>query len=330
MKAWICDSPTGVDAITWTQRPTPMPKADELLIRVAAAGLNFPDLLIVQNKYQFKPEPPFVPGAEFAGVIEVIGEAVSGFYVGQSIACLAGVGGFATHAVVKAALCMPVPDAMPLTDAAALIMTYGTGHHALYDRAQLKAGETLLVLGAAGGVGTAAIQLGKALGAHVIAAASGAQKCALCAQAGADQTIDYGALKDPGDIREAIKSLTAARGVDVVYDPVGGDWAEPVFRSLAWRGRYLVIGFAAGQIPRLPLNLALLKGASVVGVFYGGFAKQEPGANAAMLRDLARLCQQGRIKPVIETTLPMSELKQAYAMLQSRSVMGKLVLHNNA
>ena len=329
MQAWICDSPTGVDALRWMEQPTPQPKAGEVLIRIGAAGLNFPDLLIVQNKYQFKPEPPFVPGAEFAGVIEAVGEGVSVNQIGQAVACLAGTGGFATHAVVRLALCMPLPPKVPLSDGAALIMTYGTTHHALFDRGQLQSGETLLVLGAAGGVGTAAIQLGKAIGAHVIAAASSEEKCALCRALGADQTINYGAFKSPTDLREAIKSLTAGRGVDVIYDPIGGEWAEPAFRSIAWRGRYLVIGFAAGDIPSLPLNLTLLKGASVVGVFYGGFAKQEPGANAAMLGELAGLYSRGLIKPVIDTELPMRELKQAYTKLQSRSVLGKVVLLND-
>ncbi len=329
MQAWICQSPTGVEALNWTETPTPTPKAGEVLIRIGAAGLNFPDLLIVQNKYQFKPEPPFVPGAEFAGVIEALGQGVQSLRVGQAVACLAGTGGFATHATVDARLCMPLPDGVPMADAAALIMTYGTSYHALRDRAKMQPGETLLVLGAAGGVGTAAIQLGKALGARVIAAASSADKCALCRELGADETIDYGAFKAPGEMREAIRLLTDGRGVDVVYDPIGGDLAEPVFRSIAWRGRYLVIGFAAGQIPSLPLNLALLKGASVVGVFYGGFAKKEAAANATLLQELGALYLKGQIKPVLQQQLPMRELMQAYDLLQSRSVLGKLVLLND-
>lgn len=329
MHAWICQSPTGVDALDWASSPTPQPQAGEVLIRIGAAGLNFPDLLIVQNKYQYKPEPPFVPGAEFAGVIEALGEGVQSLRVGQAVACLAGTGGFATHTALDARLCMPLPDGFPIADAAALIMTYGTSYHALRDRAQLQAGETLLVLGAAGGVGTAAIQLGHAMGARVIAAASSAEKCALCRELGAAETIDYSAFKQPADMREAIRVLTNGQGVDVVYDPVGGDLAEPVFRSMAWRGRYLVIGFAAGQIPSLPLNLALLKGASLVGVFYGGFAKKEPLANAALLKELAGLYLKGQIKPVIHHQLPMRELMQAYELLQSRSILGKLVLVND-
>lgn len=329
MQAWTCHSPTGVEALSWTETATPKPKPGEALIRIGAAGLNFPDLLIVQNKYQFKPEPPFVPGAEFAGVIEALGEGVQSFRVGQAVACLAGIGGFATYATVDARLLMPLPDGVPMADAAALIMTYGTSYHALRDRAHLQPGETLLVLGAAGGVGTAAIQLGKALGARVIAAASSDAKCALCKRLGADETINYGAFAQPGEMREVIKSLTDSQGVDVIYDPIGGPWAEPAFRSIAWRGRYLVIGFAAGQIPSLPLNLALLKGASLVGVFYGAFAKHEPAANKAMLNELAGLYALGQIKPVVDTCLPMQDLKHAYELLQSRSVLGKLVLLND-
>jgi NADPH2:quinone reductase len=259
-----------------------------------------------------------------------LGEGVTPLKVGQRVACLGGIGGFGTHAVVPAQICLPLPDALSLDEAAALIMTYGTSHHALFDRAALKAGETLLVLGASGGVGTAAIQLGKAAGARVIAAASSEAKCALCRSLGADETLLYGGGQSPQALREAIKSLTAGRGPDVVYDPVGGELAEPVFRSIAWRGRYLVIGFAGGQIPALPWNLMLLKGASLVGVFYGDFARKEPQANAAMLAQLADWVVQGKIKPVIDLRLPMTELKAAYARMGSRAVMGKVVLHNPA
>lgn len=328
MQAWVCDTPTGVDALQWQTCPTPEPKAGEVLVAIKAASLNFPDLLIVQNKYQFKPELPFVPGAEFAGVVQALGEGVSHLKLGQGVACLAGTGGFATHALANAHACLSVPDGFPLDEAAALIMTYGTTHHALLDRAQLKAGETLLVLGAAGGVGSAAIQLGKTLGARVIAAASNEEKCALCRRLGADATIVYGQTSAPAQFRDAIKTLTDGKGPDVIYDPVGGDLAEPAFRSIAWRGRYLVVGFAAGQIPALPLNLMLLKGASLVGVFYGGFARQEPQANAAMLAELAQLYMQGKIKPVIDSRRPMVDLKAAYAHMGSRGVMGKVVMVN--
>lgn len=324
MHAWLCENPTGIDALTWQELPTPVPKAGEVLLEIKAASLNFPDILIVQNKYQIKPPLPFVPGSEYAGTVAAVGEGVTHLQVGQSLACLSGTGGFATHAIATAAMCMPLPTGFPLVDAAAFIMIYATSHHALVDRAQLKAGETVLVLGAAGGVGTAAIQIAKAMGARVIAAASTQEKCDLCQSIGADAVINYGTE----NLREAIKSLTDGKGPDVIYDPVGGDLAEPAFRSIAWRGRYLVVGFASGPIPSLPLNLALLKGASIVGVFWGDFAKREPKANAAMMMELAQWYAQGKIKPVIDRTMPMAELKAAYAHMGSRAVMGKLVMVN--
>ncbi|WP_296872718.1 NADPH:quinone oxidoreductase family protein [Tibeticola sp.] len=324
MHAWLCENPVGVDALVWKEVPTPTPGAGEVLIRIEAASLNFPDLLIVQNKYQFKPPLPFVPGSEYAGIVEAVGEGVTQLRVGQRVACLSGTGGFATHTVAKAALCLPLPPAFPAVDAAAFIMTYATSHHALLDRGALKPGETVLVLGAAGGVGTAAIQIAKVAGARVIAAASTDEKCALCQRLGADATVNY----SRDNLRDALKALTDGRGPDVIYDPVGGELAEPAFRSIAWRGRYLVIGFAAGPIPALPMNLPLLKGASLVGVFWGDFARREPQANAAMLAELARWAAEGRIKPVIDRTMPMAELKAAYARMASRAVMGKLVMVN--
>ena len=324
MHAWLCTNPTGVDALTWQELPTPAPKAGEVLIAIKAASLNFPDLLIVQNKYQMKPPLPFVPGSEYAGVIEAVGEGVKHLAVGQHVACLSGTGGFATHTIAPAALCMPLPAGFPFVDAAAFIMIYATSHHALIDRAQLKAGETVLVLGAAGGVGTAAIQIAKIAGARVIAAASTDEKCALCKWIGADDTINY----TTENLRERIKELTGGKGPDVIYDPVGGDMSEQAFRSIAWRGRHLVVGFASGPTPSLPLNLPLLKGASIVGVFWGGFAKAEPKANAAMMAELAGWYAAGKIKPVIDSTMPMAELKAAYAHMGSRGVKGKLVMVN--
>jgi NADPH2:quinone reductase len=324
MHAWLCKDPVGVDQLVWSEIPTPAPAAGEVLVEIKAASLNFPDLLIVQNKYQMKPPLPFVPGSEYAGVVRALGDGVRHLKVGQPVACLSGTGGFATHTLAPAALCLPLPDAFPFVDAAAFIMTYATSHHALVDRAQLQAGETLLVLGAAGGVGTAAIQIGKALGARVIAAASTDEKCTLCISLGADATINY----SQENLRDALKTLTAGKGPDVVYDPVGGDLTEAAFRSIAWRGRYLVVGFAAGPIPALPLNLALLKGASLVGVFWGDYAKREPRANAAMLQELVGWYAAGRIKPVIDRTMPMADLKAAYARMGSRAVQGKLVLVN--
>ena len=324
MHAWLCENPTGVDALNWKELPTPSPKAGEVLLEIKAASLNFPDTLIVQNKYQIKPPLPFVPGSEYAGVVQAVGEGVTHLKVGQAVACLSGTGGFATHTIAPAAMCMPLPNGFPMVDAAAFIMIYATSHHALVDRAQLKAGETVLVLGAAGGVGTSAIQIAKAMGARVIAAASTDEKCALCKKIGADETINYATT----NLRDALKELTGGKGPDVIYDPVGGDLAEPALRSIAWRGRYRVVGFAAGPIPALPFNLALLKGASIVGVFWGEFAKREPKANAAMMMELAQWYGTGKIKPVIDRTMPMAELKAAFAHMGSRAVMGKLVMVN--
>lgn len=328
MHAWLCENPTGVDALQWKELPTPEPGAGQVLIRIEAASLNFPDLLIVQNKYQMKPPLPFVPGSEYAGVVEAVGDGVKHLKPGQRVACLSGTGGFGTHTLAPAALCMPLPEGFPAVDAAAFIMIYATSYHALMDRAQLKAGETVLILGAAGGVGTAAIQIAKAAGARVIAAASSDEKCALCTALGADATINYAQHGPLSSLRDEIKRLTDGKGPDVIYDPVGGDFAEPAFRSIAWRGRYLVVGFASGPIPSLPLNLALLKGASIVGVFWGDFAKREPQANAAMMQALAGMYAKGQVKPVIDQTLPMAELHKAYAIMGSRSVKGKLVLVN--
>jgi len=324
MHAWLCENPIGVEALQWKELPTPVPKAGEVVIAIKAASLNFPDLLTVQNKYQFKPPLPFVPGSEYAGVVEAVGEGVTHLKIGDPVAAIGSSGGFGTHACVAAAGVMPLPKGFAFDDASAFVMTYGTTHHALLDRAQLKAGETLLVLGAAGGVGTAAIQIGKVIGARVIAAASSDEKCDFCKTLGADATINYGS----GNIRDELKKLTDGKGPDVVYDPVGGDLAEPVFRSIAWRGRYLVVGFAQGGIPALPLNLALLKGASIVGVFWGDFARREPKANAAGLAELARWYGEGKIKPVIDQRLPMNELPAAYARMGSRKVRGKLVMVN--
>jgi len=324
MHAWLCENPTGVDALTWKELPTPQPGPGEVLIAIEAASLNFPDLLIVQNKYQMKPTLPFVPGSEYAGVVQAVGDGVQHLTPGQSVACLSGTGGFGTHTIASAKLCLALPKDFSFVDAAAFIMTYATSYHALMDRAQLKAGETVLILGAAGGVGTSAIQIAKAAGAKVIAAASTDEKCALCTSLGADATINY----QRENLREALKSLTDGKGPDVIYDPVGGEYTEPAFRSIAWRGRYLVIGFAAGPIPSLPLNLPLLKGASIVGVFWGELARREPQANQALMGALLAWYADGKIKPVIDRTMPMAELKAAFAHMGSRGVMGKLVMVN--
>jgi len=302
MHAWMCETLDGPAALAWRELPTPQPAADEVLVAIHAASLNFPDLLIT--------------------IVEAVGSAVTHLRPGMPVAALGGHGGFATHACVKALQVMPLPPGFALRDAAAFAFTYGTAHHALIDRGALAAGETVLVLGAAGGVGTAAIQIAKAAGATVIAAASTEEKCALCRTLGADVAINYA----EGDLREALKQATGGRGVDVVFDPVGSAWAEPAFRSIAWRGRYLVVGFAGGQIPALPWNLALLKGASLVGVFWGDFVRREPAANARMLGVLAAQYAAGQVKPVIDETIPLSQLARAYDRLEHRRVLGKLVV----
>ena len=324
MHAWTCETLDGVEALQWRESPTPEPKAGEVRIAIKAASLNFPDLLIVQGKYQFKPPLPFVPGSEYSGIVEAVGEGVTHLKVGSAVAAIAGTGGFGTHACIDASRALALPPGFDIDDGAAFAFTYGTSHHALIDRAQLQPGETVLVLGAAGGVGTAALQIAKAAGAKVIAAASTDAKCALCRELGADATLNYSTQ----DLRETLKALTGGRGPDVVYDPVGGAWAEPVFRSIAWRGRYLVVGFAGGGIPALPWNLALLKGASIVGVFWGDFVKREPQASAQGLAQLAQWYAQGKIKPVLDRKLPMSEIRTAYERMGSRQVLGKLLLVN--
>ena len=324
MNVWQCENPTGVEALRWVNLPTPQPAPGEVLIRIQAASLNFPDLLIVQNKYQMKPELPFVPGSEFAGIIEAVGEGVTHLKPGQSVACLKGTGGFGTHTLAPAKLCLPLPSDFDPVDAAAFIMIYATSYHALIDRAELKPGETVFILGAAGGVGTSAIQIAKAAGARVIAAASSAEKCDLCLKLGADETINY----SEGSFREKLKAMTDGKGPDVIYDPVGGEYSEPALRSIAWRGRYLVVGFASGPIPSIPLNLALLKGASIVGVFWGEFARREPDNNAAMMSKLIEWYSEKRIKPVIDCTMPMRQLPAAYSRMNQRLVMGKLVMVN--
>ena len=326
MQAWLCVTLDGIDAMRWQTLPTPEPAAGEVRIAIEAASLNFPDLLTVVGKYQVKPPLPFVPGSEFAGRVDALGAGVRHLKVGDAVAAIGSHGGFATHACVSAAHVMPLPPGFDIADGAAFAFTYGTSHHALMDRAALQPGETVLVLGAAGGVGTAALQIAKAAGARVIAAASSDEKCALCSQLGADAAINYNTTP----LREALKEATRGKGPDVVYDPVGGELAEPAFRGIAWRGRYLVVGFASGGIPALPWNLALLKGASVVGVFWGDFVRREPEKHAAAMAQLAQWYAQGRVKPVIDIRLPMTELPAAYARMGSRQVRGKVLLVNTS
>lgn len=322
MHAWLCTSNGGPDALTWAELPTPEPQAGEVRIQVRAASLNFPDILITEGKYQMRPAWPFVPGSEYAGSIDALGSGVEHLAVGDPVAVVAGTGGFGTMACTPAERVLPLPAGFPWPDAAALAFTYGTSHHALVDRGQLQAGETLLVLGAAGGVGSAAVQIGKAMGARVLAAASSEEKCAACLAMGADATINY----DREPLREALAKLTGGKGPDVIYDPIGGALAEAAFRSIAWRGRYLVVGFAAGSIPALPWNLALLKGASVVGVFWGEFIKREAQASQAALVELMSRYAEGKVRPRIDRVMPIADLKEAYALMRTRQVMGKLVL----
>jgi NADPH2:quinone reductase len=324
MKAWLCSKPVGVDALAWADLPTPDPRPGEVRVAIRAASLNFPDLLVVQGKYQVKPTPPFVPGAEFAGVVDALGAGVTHLKPGDAVAAIGTTGGFATHACLPATQVIALPAGFDVDDAAAFTFTYGTAYHALVDRAALQPGETAVVLGAAGGVGTAALQVAKAAGARVLAAVSTDIKCNRCRELGADDALNY----TREDVRERLKVFTEGRGADVVFDPVGGELAEPVFRSIAWRGRYLVIGFAGGAIPALPWNLPLLRGASVVGVFFGEFVRRESQAFAGAFAQLARWYAQGRVKPVIDVRLPMSALPEAYARMNSRQVIGKLLLVN--
>jgi NADPH2:quinone reductase len=289
---------------------------------VKAASVNFPDVLIIQNKYQFKPPLPFSPGSELAGVVKAVGSAVTAFRPGDRVMAFTTYGAFAEEVKTEAARLLPLPQNMDFVTGAAFVLTYGTSDHALRDRAALKAGETLLVLGAAGGVGLAAIEIGKALGARVIACASSEEKLAVCRSHGAAEGINYAT----DDLRERIKALTDGRGIDVVYDAVGGPYTEPAFRSLAWRGRLLVVGFAAGEIPKLPLNLPLLKGASVVGVFWGDFARREPKAFGASMQQLGAWYGEGRLKPHVSQTLPLERAAEAIRLLASRQAKGKVVV----
>jgi NADPH2:quinone reductase len=322
MKAVVCKQYGPPESLVYEELPSPTPGAGEVVVSVKAASVNFPDVLIIQNKYQFKPPLPFSPGSELAGVVKEAGSGVSGFRPGDRVMAFTTYGAFAQEVKTEATRLLPLPEKMDFVTGAAFVLTYGTSDHALRDRGGLKAGETLLVLGAAGGVGLAAIEIGKALGAHVIACASSDEKLAVCRQHGADAGINYATE----DLRERIKVLTEARGVDVVYDAVGGPYTEPAFRSLAWRGRLLVVGFAAGEIPRLPLNLALLKGASVVGVFWGDFARREPREFAQSMKQLARWYAEGRLKPHVSQTLPLEKAAEAIKLLASRQAKGKVVV----
>lgn len=322
MRAVLCKTLGLPETLVVEDVPSLSAGKGQVVVSVKAAGVNFPDTLIIQGKYQFKPELPFSPGGEVAGVIKCVGEGVSGIKPGDRVIAAATWGGFAEELLTDANRVMPMPDGMDFVPASAFLLTYGTSYHALVDRAQLKVGETLLVLGASGGVGLAAIQLGKALGARVIAAASSDAKLAVCRAQGADEVINYATE----DLRSRVKVITAGKGVDVVYDPVGGPYSEPALRDMAWNGRFLVVGFAAGDIPKVPLNLALLKGCSIVGVFWGAFTKQEPERNQRNNEALMRLYIEGRIKPHIHATYPLERAAEALNEVLMKRVSGKVVL----
>jgi NADPH2:quinone reductase len=322
MRAVLCRRFGPPTSLAIEDVPSPVAGAGQIVVTTHACGVNFPDTLIIQGRYQIKPDFPFSPGGEIAGVVKEVGEGVTHFKVGDRVLAATTYGGYAEEVVAEAKRTLPIPEGMDFVTAAAFVLTYGTSHHALKDRAQLQAGETLLVLGAAGGVGLAAVELGKLMGARVIAAASSPEKLAVCRAQGADELIDYVSE----DLRARIKALTDGKGVDVVYDPVGGDYSEPALRSMAWNGRFLVVGFAAGAIPNLPLNLPLLKGCSVVGVFWGGFTRIEPERNQANLKELAQWAAEGRLKPHVSAHYPLERVADALQALMDRKVQGKVVL----
>lgn len=334
MKALLCKAYGPPETLVLEEVAKPAPGAGDALISVKAAGVNFPDVLIIENKYQFKPPLPFSPGAEVAGVIESVGEGVKNLRPGMRVLASVGWGGYAEGVVARASRVFPIPDTMDFETAAALLLTYGTSHHALKDRAKLKAGESLLVLGAGGGVGIAAVELGRAAGARVIAAASSDEKLAFARECGAHETLKYPAGRLDRDAQKAlsdeIKRLTGGEGANVVYDPVGGDYAEPALRATAWEGRYLVVGFAAGEIPKVPLNLALLKGCDIQGVFWGAFTEREPAKNRENVRELMELFTAGRIRPRVSKVYPLARAKEALADLSARRAMGKLVISMSA
>ncbi len=329
MKALLSRAPGGPPTLTLEDVAGPTPGAHEVAIAIHACGVNYPDALIIEDRYQFKPQRPFSPGGEIAGAIAAVGEAVTNLKVGDHVLASIGWGGMAEMAVADSRRVVPIPASMPFDEAAALLMTYGTTIYALKDRAALKSGESLLVLGAAGGVGSAAIELGKAMGARVIAAVSSPEKAEACKAWGADSTVVYpsGPFDRDGQKRlaELIKSACGENGVDVIYDAVGGDYSEAALRAIAWEGRFLVIGFPAG-IPKLPLNLTLLKSCQVIGVFWGAFATRFPEKNAANTSELFALYEKGLIKPRVSRRFPLSEAADAISWVAGRNALGKVVV----
>ena len=294
----------------------------DVLINVKAAGLNFPDVLMIQGKYQIQPELPFIPGGECSGVVEAVGPDVTRFKVGDKVLSMGASGAFCEKIAANEYAVFPMPEGLSFEQAAGISITYFTSYYALKQRANIQPGETLLVLGAAGGVGTTAIELGKLMGAKVIAAASSAEKLELCKQLGADEVINYNEVS----LKDTVKELTGGKGVDVVYDPVGGDYAEPAIRSMAWNGRYLVIGFASGPIPKIPLNLTLLKGCSLVGVFWGRFSGEEPEQNIKNIEALWELFASGKISPVVTDSFPFEQYEEAFNCLIERRARGKVIM----
>jgi len=325
MKAILCEQYGPPSSLQLRDLPSPIPQPNQVVITNRVAAVNFPDALIIQDKYQYKPALPFSPGGEVAGVIKAVGSAVANYKIGDKVLALTTYGGFAQEVAVASDQLVALPADLSDADlqlAGAFGMTYGTSLHALQDRAQAQAGETLLVLGASGGVGMAAIELGKRMQLRVIAAASSAEKLDAARRCGADMVIDY----SREDLRERLKLLTDGRGPDIIYDPVGGDLSEPAFRSIGWNGRYLVVGFAAGTIPRLPLNLPLLKGAAVIGVFWGEFVKRQPAQNAENMRLLLEWLREGSIKPLISQYYPLSRAPEALEAMMARKVIGKVIV----
>ena len=322
VKALVCRALDGIDSLSVGELPPPQPGPGEVVIAVQSAGVNFPDVLIVQGKYQFKAALPFAPGCEVAGTVKSVGEGVASVKPGDAVAAIMMSGGFAEEALAREADVVRLPVGVDPVLASAFLFTYGTSYHALKDRAQLRGGETLLVMGAAGGVGLAAVELAKLMGARVIAAASSAEKLALCRERGADETIDY----SREDLRERLKAITGGRGVDVAYDPVGGDYTEPAVRSMAWNGRYLVVGFAQNEIPRISLNLVLLKGCSIVGVFWGEFRRRETASFHANSAQLVQWLSEGRVTPHVSARYPLARGVEALHDVADRRVRGKVVI----
>jgi NADPH2:quinone reductase len=322
MKAVLCKMYGPPEELVLEEINSPEPESRQVVIDVKVCGVSFPDTLLISGKYQFKPPLPFAPGGEVAGIVKAVGAEVTQFRVGDRVVAFTGWGGFAEEIATDISRVVALPDEIDFATGAAFSMTYATSYYALRERGRLKAGEKLLVLGASGGVGLASIEIGKAMGAHVIAAASSAEKLAVCRQHGADEVINY----TTEDLKERVKALTGGNGVDVIFDPVGGAYAEPALRGMAWGGRYLVIGFAAGDIPRIPLNLVLLKGCEIVGVFWGTFATREPERNRTYMQEMFSLVATGKLRPLISTAYPLSRAADALSDMLERKVQGKVVL----